>query len=70
MGGVAIRGSRRRSQNSVTDDMKEFLEGLKPELELCEENEMRTGRLTLPLGLLYNGRMSGAGLFFNLLTTL
>ena len=38
-GGVAIRGSRPRGQNSVTDDMKKFMEELKPELELCEEND-------------------------------
>ena len=38
-GGIAVRGSRDRRKDSVTEDMKDFLEELKPDLELCEEND-------------------------------
>ena len=37
-GGIAVRGSRHRSKDNLTEDMKDFLEEIKPEVELCEEN--------------------------------
>ena len=38
-GSTVVRGSRRRRKDSVTEDMKDFLEELKPELELCEAHD-------------------------------
>ena len=38
-GSIVVRGSRRRRKDNVTEDMKDFLEELKPELALCEEHD-------------------------------
>lgn len=37
-GGNVIRGTTGRSSENLTQQMKNFLEALKPELELCEKN--------------------------------
>jgi len=37
-GGIAIHGSRRRGEGSVTEDMKKYMDEIKPLLDLCEEN--------------------------------
>ena len=37
-GCTLVQGSRHRLKDSVTEDMKDFLESLKPQLELCEEH--------------------------------
>ena len=36
-GGNAIRGTRGRTSENLTEDMKKFLEEIKPDLELCEK---------------------------------
>jgi sugar phosphate isomerase/epimerase len=37
-GGNAVRGTRGRTSDNLTQDWKKFLEDLKPDLELCEEH--------------------------------
>lgn len=36
-GGIAVRSSRPRKDDSLSRDMKKFMEELKPELELCDQ---------------------------------
>ncbi|MDR2763135.1 MAG: sugar phosphate isomerase/epimerase [Planctomycetaceae bacterium] len=52
-GGISIQGSRAPTTNSLTADMKKFMEELKPAIELCEKHnfylliENHSGRVLL-----------------------